>query len=119
MQNLIHIPIPSELEEPASAFDLVAYFQRFIQKELHPALDTEVWEIDERAYVYETVITDVEIEEDNIHVNYNVLFDAYYGCRNQNYAGEEDRTITGRRQGNNWVFEPNKPRERRNTHDEF
>jgi hypothetical protein len=119
MTTRVYIPIPQEFDDENSDFELKPYLQRFVEGELAQALDTDVWELDDRAHAYDTEITDVEIHGDNLNITYNVLFDAYYGCKDQNYAGQDERFLTGTRIGAHWVFEQYVPRQRRSTYDEF
>lgn len=120
MKSDVYIPIPEEIvRDPDADFDHVAYFQKYLNGELAPALDKDVWEFDERAHTYATVITDVEVDEDTIVVHYSVMFDAHYGCSDQDWSGDDPRYVTGTRVDNDWVFKAHIPRERRSTHDEF
>lgn len=119
MANRVYIPVPQEFDEESSDVGLSSYFQSFVGGELSKALDTDVWELDERAHAYKTEITNVEIRGETVNITYNVLFDAYYGCSDQNYAGEDERFITGTQVGAHWAFEPYTPRQRRSTDDEF
>ncbi|HSV34669.1 MAG TPA: hypothetical protein VLI46_03885 [Ramlibacter sp.] len=107
------------LADPDCDFDLVDYFQDLVATDLAPALDTDVWEIDMRANAYNTEITNVESEGDNIVVYYDVEFDAHYGCRDQNWAGSDERHIAGTRVGDSWVFPRYVHRVPRDTVDEF
>jgi hypothetical protein len=115
----ISIPVPEEFDDPESEFNLVEYFQDLVEADLALALDTDVWEIDDRAQTYETTIDEVEVRGDDIVVNYSVSFEAYYGCRDQNYSGDDQRHITGTRVGPHWVFVRYVQRLPRDTVEEF
>jgi len=119
MTDKVLIPIPDDFDDPDAEIDLVAYFQELIGSDLEPALDTDVWELDQRAQFIEAEVTGVTAEADGIVVSYDVTFDAYYGCRDQNYAGTVDRHIVGTRGGDSWVFDKYIPRLPRDTGDEF
>jgi hypothetical protein len=116
----VAIPVPEELvADSDSDFDLKDYFQDQIEEDFGRALDTDVWELDERAVVLEVEIDNVEVRDDAIIVYYSVSFDAYYGCKDQNYTGADERHVSGTRIGDTWVFKPYVPRERRDTFEEF
>ena len=120
MQTSINIPVPEELiDEPDCDCDLKDYFQDLVAEEFGVALDTDVWEQDDRAQHLETEIDNVELQGDSIIVYYSVTFDAYYGCRDQNYAGSDERHVAGTRVGDNWVFPAYVPRQRLDTFEEF
>jgi hypothetical protein len=120
MKSNIYIPVPAEVvEDPNADFNYVTYFEKYVDRELAPALDKDVWEFDDRAKTYETEITDVEVDGDAVCVHYSVMFDAHYGCSDQNWAGDDSRYVTGTRVGDHWVFQPYAPRERRSTYEEF
>jgi len=118
--QIITIPVPVELlVDPDCDFDLVGYLQDFIGTDLAPALDEDVWELDDRAQWIETEITHVENQGASVFVTYSVTFDAYYGCRDQNYAGTDERHLTGTRSDDHWAFPLYTRRERRSTVDEL
>lgn len=119
MTDKVLIPVPDDFDDPDAEIDLVAYFRDLLDSDLEPALDTDVWELDQRAQFIEAEVTDISTEADGIVVFYDVTFDAYYGCRDLNYAGTGDRHIVGTRVGDSWVFDKHIPRLPRDTVDEF
>ncbi|PWK38679.1 hypothetical protein [Cupriavidus plantarum] len=104
--NTVEIPIPDPEDEP----DLRSYINQFITDEigslygeLVPALDLDVG--DERATIDDIEVDDVEVHGDKIIVYYTIQYSAHYGCSDIDYAEDDQRKITGVRDGENWVFD--------------
>jgi len=84
---------------------------------LLPALNLDVK--DERATVYKVAINDVEVTDDGVVIHYSYSYSAYYGCKDMNYADDENGTMRGKKMGDKWVFERHVSPEPRSTLDEF
>jgi hypothetical protein len=96
MTTEISVPVPEELiEDPECDFELKDYFQDLVQEEFGPALDTDIWELGERAVALECEVDNVEVQGDSNIVYFSVTFDAYYGCKDQNYSGSDERHVAG------------------------
>jgi len=120
---VIEIDIPTP-EEEGDEIDLVDYFSDFICDgmgelggELLPALNLDTK--DERATVYEVNIEDVEVTDDGVALHYSYSYSAYYGCKNMDYADDENGTVRGKKMGDKWVFARHVSPEPRSTLDEF
>jgi len=112
MNAKVHISVPRDLDED----ELLDLFRERID-ELQPALDLELE--DDRANVDEIEILSVTRNESGVEIEYAIQFSAYYGCRDQNYANEDQRSLTGIWQGDGYSFDAFVPPPRRDTVDEF
>ena len=112
MTKILKIEIPRELCEE----EFEDFFRDNLD-DLRLALDLELE--DDRALVDEIEIAEFELTENSVHIEYVVQFSAYYGCRDANYADEDQRAITGRRQGHRFEFDIFVPPPQRDTVDEF
>lgn len=84
--------------------------------ELVPALDLDLQ--DERANVDDVAIIGAEVKGDVVQVYYYVDYSAHFGCRDMNYSERDRRTLTGKVDRDQFVFEKH-ARAERSTHDEF
>ncbi|AKH38233.1 hypothetical protein BCL69_10555 [Nitrosomonas communis] len=108
----LKIDIPHELDED----EIEGYFHDNVE-DLYSALDLEL--PDDRAQVDDVQITEFELTDDSVHIEYNVEFSAYYGCDDANYADSDQRSVSGRRDGSTLIFDIFVPPPRRDTVDEF
>ncbi len=99
MTNVVRIEIPEDED-----IDLVSYFQDLIESDLSSAIDFGVREFDERAQLDSIECTDVLVNGDEVLLTYQVEFSAYYGCSDMDYCDTDERTVRGRKDGNEWVF---------------
>jgi hypothetical protein len=113
-----HISIECPDREDDEELDLVEFFKNKIAK-LKPALDLSVEDLDERACFFAVKIVDVQEDDSGVFIQYDVTYTAYYGCRDQDRSGVDERNITGDLQGNAWVFPVYVPPPRRSTYEEF
>lgn len=69
------------------------------------ALDLEVWQLDPRNnYVHHEVLQ-IDVQDGRISVQYDVDFYAYFGCRDIDGSGQDQREIRGRVDNGRVVFE--------------
>jgi len=104
--------VPDYLEED----EIEQYFRDNVD-ELMPAFDLEL--DDDRAQVDEVSIENLELSKDRVDIEYLVEYSAYYGCRDMNYADEDQRVVSGIRDGRRFEFEIFVPPPRRSTYEEF
>ncbi|MDP1788005.1 MAG: hypothetical protein Q8M91_18815 [Polaromonas sp.] len=117
MSKNITIECPHRESEDED-FDLLKYFKDRIE-DLKPALDLSVEHLDDRACFFGVEIIDIQEDENSVFIQYDVTYTAYYGCRDQDHSGEDDRDVTGFRVGNYWEFPVYVPPPRRSTYEEF
>lgn len=115
MADKISIQCP---DDDNTETQLIRYIQKRIS-DLKPALDLDVSYIDERADVIDIQVTGVTESKSAIEITYDVTYDAYHGCKDQNHSGDEERFLCGERIDDCWVFDANIPREKRSTYEEF
>ena len=115
MSSKIRIETP---EDDSDIAGLIILFQERVT-ELAPALDCDVADFDERARIDEIHIRAVDIEGDSIAITYELLFSAFYACSDIDYAGHHQRVVSGRREGDLWVFSPHVSLPPRSTLDEL
>jgi len=106
------IEVPDHLEKD----EISDYFRDNID-ELRPALDLELE--DDRAQINEIEIENFELFDDVVHIEYVIQYSAYYGCKDMDYADEDQRLVSGRRNGRSFEFEVFVPPPSRSTIDEF
>lgn len=112
MEKVLKISVPDYLDDD----QIEEYFRENID-ELRPALDLEIQ--DDRAQVDEIEIEIFQLTEDSLHIEYVVQYSAYYGCKDMDYADEDQRVVSGRRDGNLFEFDVFVPPPRRSTFEEF
>lgn len=111
---LIHIPSHIEDDEE------LAEWVRDNPDLFSGAMDLDVSQFNDRATVQDVTITEVEIDEESVAINYEYNFSAYYGCRDMNHDGTSDEdVIVGVKNGATLEFEKFIPPERRSTNEEF
>ena len=59
------------------------------------ALDLDVEYLDDRAFYQGHQVDEIVVADGRVHVQYMVEYDAYYGCKDMDMSGWEDRDITG------------------------
>jgi hypothetical protein len=112
----LKIDIPSHIKDDD---DLAAWIYNN-PKLFYDAMDLDVSQLDARATVHKVTITNLEIDEHSIFIDYEYAYSAYYGCRDKNYAGtSEENIIVGARKENTLEFEKFTPSEKRSTYDEL
>ncbi|UUE95062.1 DUF2771 domain-containing protein [Comamonas thiooxydans] len=116
MTAAIRIEIPKEIHED----DWKDHLQRRIN-EFRSALDLSVGvdPDDHRLEIHGLEIDSLEIHEDEVFINYNVNWSVYYGCDNQDAAGDEQNFVSAERNGHVLTFQPHVYPERRSTLDEY
>ncbi|WP_148211133.1 hypothetical protein [Methylovorus glucosotrophus] len=113
-----HISIECPWRDEDEEFNLLAFFKAKFD-ELEPALDLSVEDLDDRACFFEAEIVYVQEDETSVFIQYDVTYTAYYGCRDQDNSGVDERGVTGVRQGNAWIFSVHVPPPPRSTYEEF
>lgn len=112
MAKTFIIEVPDYLEED----EIEDYFRDNID-ELRPAMDLELE--DDRAQIDEIEIENFVLFDDVVHIEYGIQYSAYYGCKDMDYANEDQRMVSGRRNGRSFEFEVFVPPPRRSTFEEF
>ncbi|OFU98045.1 MULTISPECIES: hypothetical protein [Stenotrophomonas] len=69
------------------------------------ALDLEVEYVDDRAVYQWHQIDDIDVVGGQVRVQYTVEYDAYYGCKDMDSSGEDERDITGQWRDGEVVFQ--------------
>lgn len=82
-------------------------------------MDLIVDDHDDRAIIYNVVITEIQLSDGDIDIEYDVEFSAYYGCRDQNYADSDSRTINGDRTQAELIFKKFFAPPKRTTFEEY
>lgn len=73
--------------------------------EYENALDMDVGQgSDSRLTIDEISIDAIHVDEAGITINYTLQYSAYYGCDDANFADEDQRSISGTRIGNRFLF---------------
>ena len=108
----LKIEVPDDLDED----ELEDYFHQ-IKEELYPALDLELE--DDRAQVDDVDFEAVVVTDDSVQIEYTVQYSAYYGCKDMDYADDDQRTVFGTRNGRIFEFDKFIPPPRRSTADEL
>ena len=120
METKIFVEFPANLSDEAIRDELEGTgIDASGDHELVPAMDLDVSEFDDRATVSDVTITEVELDAESICITYTVEYDAYYGCKDMNYADAVERSITGARVGNRFTFDAHTPLPKRTTLDEL
>lgn len=109
---------PIRLAPPPAGTHLVRFFGERVES-LKPAMDLGVMEHDELAQVSGLEITSVFTTAAAVEVGYAVLWEAFHACNDQRVSGRSLRTVRGRLEGGDWLFEPHSPSALRDTVDEF
>ena len=118
MRSKIRLDLPGDWgDEVISSFFKAIDFE--LGHEIEGAMDLDVSDLDERAWVYEKRIREVELTKDSIFITYELAYDAYHGCRDINYSDTDERHMSGARQGNTFYFDEYIPPPRRTTFEEF
>lgn len=112
MTKTFIIEVPGYLEED----EIEGYFRDNID-DLRPAMDLELE--DDRAQVDEIGIENFEMSDDSVHIEYEIQYSAYYGCKDINYADVDQRVVSGRRNGRSFEFNVFVPPPRRSTYEEY
>jgi hypothetical protein len=112
MSKTFIIEVPDYLEEE----QIEGYFRDNID-ELRPAMDLELE--DDRAQIDEIEIENFGLSDDSVHIEYGIQHSAYYGCKDMNYADEDQRVVSGRRNGRSFEFDVFVPPPRRSTFEEY
>lgn len=86
---------------------------------IEAALDLDVSDIEDRAQLYDTSITEIELDEESISITYELSYEVYLGCRDLNYADIDERHLCGKREGNRFTFPIHFPPPKRSTYEEF
>ncbi len=116
MSKEVRIPVPAA--GSAESLDLVAWFQTRVDA-LSAALDLVVAEFDKKAQIDNIQIDEIDVHDNAVTVTYQLAFSASYTCSGIDYAGTHQRTVTGVRDGNWWVFRPAFILPKRSTADEL
>ncbi|HQX50471.1 MAG TPA: hypothetical protein PLY87_19905 [Planctomycetaceae bacterium] len=116
MSAEIRIPVPAA--GSVRSLDLVAWFRVHVDA-LSAALDLIVAEFDKKAQIDSIQIDAVDMHGDAVTVTYQLSFSASYTCSGIDYAGTHQRTVTGVRDGDFWVFRPPFILPKRSTADEL
>lgn len=101
----IFVPFPDGFDsddEDVDERDLVKYFNKQLKDQFRGTLDLDLQ--GDREIVDEMNVTRVEADSDGITVEYNIEYSAYLGCRDQNYADNDDRHVEGVCRGQGWYF---------------
>lgn len=114
MTNTIQFELPNSLEE-----DEFADFITDNIEALYDAMDITANEHDSRSQVDDIRVTNIQLNESHVTINYEVEYSAYHGCRDINYADTDEREAHGERRGNLLIFGKFVPSQLRSTHDEF
>jgi hypothetical protein len=115
MSQQMHVRIPS----PGAGLDpdaLVHHANLYID-ELQAAFDLDL--DDERATLDECRVQKVTLAGCNVKISYWYSYSAYYGCKDMDYANDNDGEVTGRVEGDEWIFEAHVPEPPRSTFEEF
>lgn len=64
-------------------------------EDMYPALDLDVTVRDMRANFLEAEVTWVDIDGNEVDVQYEVTYDAYYGCKDIDSGGTYEEALTG------------------------
>ncbi|KKI15149.1 hypothetical protein XA67_04860 [Comamonas thiooxydans] len=116
MTTEIRIEIPKEIHED----DWKDHLQERV-KEFKSALDLSVGvdPDDPRLEIHGIEIDSLEIYEDEVFINYIVNWSVYYGCDDQDAAGDEHNCVSAERDGHILTLQPHVYPERRSTLDEY
>jgi len=112
MANTFIIEVPGYVEED----EFGSYFRDIID-DLRPAMDLELE--DDRAQIDEIEIETFALFDDVVHIEYEIRYSAYYGCKDMDYANEDQRVVSGQRTGRSFEFEVFVPSPMRSTFEEF
>ncbi len=110
-KNII-FEVPDDIEDDEFEEYFIENFD-----ELLPALDLEVG--DDRAVVDNVDIEIFQLSEDRVDIQYIVEYSAYYGCSDMDYSNEDQRVISGTRNGRKFQFEIFITPPKRSTYEEF
>ncbi len=87
--------------------------------EWEEALDLEVGYVDDRATYEGHQIDDIRVSDGHVFIQYTVEYDAYYGCKDMDSAGEDERDISGDLVDGTLIFETFVPPARQAPDDEL
>ncbi|MGM9480270.1 hypothetical protein ACS5PN_03660 [Roseateles sp. NT4] len=82
-------------------------------------LDYNVSEFDELARLTDLAVTGAEATDAGVAVHYTVSWEAFHACDDKTVGGDHARTVRGRKDGTDWVFEKAAAPATRSTVDEF
>lgn len=114
MSDEIRFEIPEHIAEEDFA-DYIANNS----DEYYGAFDQTANEHDDRSSVDGINVINVELTEDEVHIEYEVDYSAYHGCRDKNYADTDERELFGTRNGRVITFDKFVFPQKRSTFDEF
>lgn len=112
MNNIITIDVPDELTDA----EIEDYFRDNIN-DLRSAMNLEL--DDDRAGIDHIEVEHFWLSNDSVHIDYKIEYSAYYGCEDMNYSNEDQRAVSGRRNGCVFEFDIFVPPPERSTLDEL
>ena len=115
-ENYVAIPIPRATEDDAP--NHLEYIKGF-RDELLPALDLKVDNGDCRTTYLDHEFTHATVTGDQITIDYKVTTDTYHGRKDIDGLDSDSRAITGKSNGNHWIFRHFTYPDARSTFEEF
>lgn len=98
------------LAMPGPGEDLRSWFEARVQAgQLDAALDLSVVEFDELAQLAAVTVTGVEQTQSGVALNYQVVWTSFHACDDRHFGGQHARTLRGRADQGDWLFEPHQP----------
>jgi hypothetical protein len=114
--NDVLILIPGIIQTDAE----LASWLKQNKKKYFDAMNLDASQFDMRATVDAVTILGIEVDDQEVAINYEFDYSVYNGCKDMDYAGTaEERVVVGRRIGNSISFKRFFPVERRTTLDEL
>ncbi|MBD9534632.1 hypothetical protein IB227_02055 [Stenotrophomonas sp. STM01] len=112
MEELV-LELPQELSGPNEALedDLKKYLEN-TDGILRKVLDLDVSMINDRAVADDYEIDDIDIDGDEIQIDYRINYSIYNGCKDWNVVDDDDRSVNGVWRANTLRFVPVKHPER-------
>jgi hypothetical protein len=114
MDEFVIVELPDHLND-----DEIKEYLITNVKDLYQAMDLEVDDFDDRALLDWVTITQIDLTSDSIHIEFDVEYSAYHGCKDQNYSDSDARAIAGERKGKKLIFDKYIAPPKRTTYDEF
>ena len=89
------------------------------ESDFSDALDHDVSHIDQRAQVYAVQVTNVDINDSQIAVTYELKYSIYNGCKDMDVQDAEELHVFGDLTDEGWAFDEHVPPPKRTTVNEF
>lgn len=94
MTQQVQIAVPDDLDDQGIKDYLAEHWEKFAD-----AFDQGSKRRDSRANFEGLEINEVELEDDQVVIEYEVYYSAHFGCSDMDYYDADPRTLIGHRNG--------------------